>query len=79
MLSFRVSDIYVASGSRPLLVFFNIGIVWISCEFFVYFFFKFYIAVLTSAVHHETACVFNLAKGTILIMILDNIANSVFK
>ncbi len=78
MFSFRVSDVHVTSGSRPLPIFSNIKIIWISCEF-LFVFFKFYTAVLTSAVYHEAACVFDLAKETILVTILDNITNSVFK
>ncbi len=46
---------------------------------FLFIFFRFCIVVLTSAVYYKAACVFNLAKGTILATILDNIANSVFK
>ncbi len=42
-------------------------------------FFRFCIAVLMSAVHHETACIFNLTKKTGLAIILDNIINNVSK
>ena len=41
--------------------------------------FRFCIVVLMSVVYHEAACVFDLAKGTVLVTILDNIANSAFK
>ncbi len=46
---------------------------------FLFFFYRFYIVVLTSAVHYEAACVFSLAKETVLVMILNNITNSVSK
>jgi len=78
MLSFSVSDIYITPDFRPFLVFFNIKIIWISCEFFIYFF-RFYIVILTSAVYYEATCMFDLAKGTILATILNNTANSVSK
>ncbi len=78
MLSFRVLNIRVASSSHPFLIFLILKL-FRFCISSLSVFFKFYIVILTSADFHEAVYIFNLAKGTVLATILNNIANSVFK